>query len=226
MPGSGERGAKIVQILLSINQPWLIVIYWHTIDLVVTFGCANRVTVHDLILMLAYVQALINIALRRSGPEDLPDSTFLLGLTLALYLVAQLPLALIAYGPSDILLRTVAVSLLLLFSGLWILLRLTGYRARYRRTVTAMLGTSALLSILSIPFSVWRQSMLSADSNVAMPSTFLFALMLWSLFIDGHILSRALSRPFGIGLLISIGYFFLHTSLLYELIPDVAGTTQ
>jgi len=170
--------------------------------------------------MLAYVQALINIALRRSGPEDLPDSAFLLGLTLVIYLVTQVPLALIAYGPSDILVRTVIVSLLLLFAGLWVLLRLTGNRARYRRTVTAMLGTSALLSVLSIPFSLWRQSMLSTESGVAMPSTMLFAIMLWSIAIDGHILSRALSRPYGIGLLIAIGYFFLHTSILYELMPE------
>jgi hypothetical protein len=173
--------------------------------------------------MLAYVQALINIALRRSGPEDLPDSAFLLGLTLALYLVAQLPLALIAYGPGDLLVRTLAVSLTLLFVGMWVLLRLTGHHTRYRCTVTAMLGTSALLSVLSVPFSVWRQSMLNTESGVAMPSTFLFAIMLWSIFIDGHILSRALSRPFGIGLLVSIGYFFLHTSLLYELMPVEVG---
>jgi hypothetical protein len=56
-----------------------------------------------------------------------------------------------------------------------------------------------------------------------MPSTMLFAIMLWSIAIDGHILSRALSRPFGIGLLVAIGYFFLHTSILYELMPGGPG---
>ena len=174
--------------------------------------------------MLAYVHALINIALRRSGPEDLPDSTFLLVLTLAIYVVTQVPLALIAYGSSGSLARTVTISLLLLFAGLWILLRLTGYRARYRRTLTALLGTSALLSALSIPFSLWRQSMLGAETGVALPSTFLFAIMLWSIAIDGHILARALSRPYGIGLFIAVGYFFVHTTILFELMP--AGTGQ
>ena len=176
--------------------------------------------------MLAYVQALIKIALRRSGPEDLPDSAFLLGLTLFIYLFIQIPLALIAYGPGDVLLQTLTVSLLLLFGGLWALLRLTGYRTRYRQTLTAMLGTSALVSALSIPFSLWRQALLDTEPGVAMPSTFLFAIMLWSISIDGHILSRALSRPFGIGLLIAIGYFFLQTSILYELMPEVTGAAQ
>ena len=173
--------------------------------------------------MLAYVQALIKIALRRSGPEDLPDSVFLLGLTLAIYFVTQVPLAPIAYGPTDLLVRTVSISLLLLFSGLWILLRLTGHSARYRRTLTAILGTSALLSVVSFPFSLWRQSLLGAEAGVALPSTFLFAIMLWSIAIDGHILARALSRPYGIGLFISIGYFLVHTTILFELMPVGPG---
>ena len=33
--------------------------------------------------------------------------------------------------------------------------------------------------------------------------------------IDGHILSRALSRSFGVGIAIAIAYFFLHTTLLF-----------
>jgi hypothetical protein len=173
--------------------------------------------------MLAYIQVLIKIALRRSGPEDIPDSGFLLGLTLAIYFITQVPLALIAYGLNDLLVRTVSVSLLLLFGGLWILLRLTGNSARYRRTLTAMLGASALLSVLSIPFSLWRQSLLGAETGVALPSTFLFAIMLWSIAIDGHILARALSRPYGIGLFISIGYFLVHTTILFELMPVGPG---
>lgn len=174
--------------------------------------------------MLAYVQAFINIALRRSGPEDLPGSDFMLGLTLVIYLVTQIPVGLILYGPSNTLVGSVAASLLLLFGFLWLLLSVTGHRVRYKRTATAMLGTSALLTVLSVPFSLWRQFMLNVESGVAMPSTIIFAIMLWSIAIDGHIFSRALSRPFGIGLLIAIGYFFLHTTVLFEMMPDGIGS--
>jgi hypothetical protein len=86
-----------------------------------------------------------------------------------------------------------------------------------------MLGTSALLSALSIPFSLWRQALLNTGSVPAMPSTIIFLIMIWSIAIDGHILSRALSRPYGVGLLIAIGYFFLHTTILFELMPDGIG---
>ena len=171
--------------------------------------------------MLVYVRTLVDIALRRLGPEDLPDSGFLLVLTLIAYLVLQLPLALVAYGPNNAIVTAIGVSALLLAVFLWLLLGLAGYRARYRQTLTALLGTSALVSFLSIPFSLWREAALDVQPTAALPSIFIFAIMLWSLAIDGHILSRALSRPFVIGLMVSIAYFFLHTTVLFELLPEI-----
>ena len=170
--------------------------------------------------MLAYVQTLLNVALRKKGPEDLPDSRFLLGFTFAVYLLLQIPLGWIAYGPSDVLVSTIVVSGLLIVSGLWVLLALTGYRSRFRQSLTAMLGTSALLSALSLPFSLWRDITINYEAGVALPSTIIFAIMVWSLVIDGHIISRAISKPFGIGLMIAVAFFFLHTAVLFELMPD------
>lgn len=175
--------------------------------------------------MLVYVRALFGIAIRKLGPEDLPDSGFLLGLTLVAYLVLQVPLALVAYGPSNAIVPSIGASALLLIAFLWVLLALNGYRSRYRQTLTALLGTSALLSLLSIPFSMWRQATHEFQAASALPSIIIFAIMLWSLAIDGHILSRALSRPFVIGLLVSIAYFFLHTSVLFELMPENVPVT-
>jgi len=170
--------------------------------------------------MLAYVQALINIALLRSGPEDLPGSRFLLGVTFAFYLLAQIPLALIAYGPGSTLVKIIAVSVVLLVTGLWVLLALTGFKSRYLQTLVALLGTSALLSVLSFPFSLWRQATMLSELPPAAPIVVIFAIMLWSIAIDGHILARALSKSFFVGLLVALGYFFLHTTLLFELVPQ------
>ncbi|MFW2404660.1 MAG: hypothetical protein ACN4GT_07820 [Gammaproteobacteria bacterium] len=164
--------------------------------------------------------------MRKLGPEDLPDSGFLLGLTLVAYVVLQLPLALAAYGPSSAIVASLFATVLLLMAFLWVLLTLNGYRSRYRQTLTALFGTSALLSLFSIPFSMWRQATSDVQAASALPSLAIFVIMLWSLAVDGHILSRAISRPFVIGLLLSIAYFLLHTTILFELMPDtmrVAG---
>lgn len=164
--------------------------------------------------------------MRRLGPEDIPDSGFLLGLTLVAYIVLQLPLALAAYGPSSAIITSLGATVLLLMTFLWVLLALNGHRSRYRQTLTALLGTSALLSLFSIPFSVWRQATYEVPAASALPSVAIFAIMLWSLAIDGHILSRAMSRPFVIGLLVSIAYFLLHTTVLFELMPDGMPITE
>jgi hypothetical protein len=170
--------------------------------------------------MLVYVRALLSVALRKKGPEDLPDSGFLLGLTFVVYLLLQVPLGWIAYGPSDVLVSTIVVSVILIVLGLWTLLALTGFKSRFRQSLTAVLGTSALLSALSIPFSWWRAITINYESGVALPSTIIFAIMVWSLVIDGHIISRAISKPFGIGLMIAVAFFFLQTAVLFELMPD------
>jgi hypothetical protein len=170
--------------------------------------------------MLAYLQTLLKVALRKNGPEDLPDSRFLLGLTFVVYLLLQVPLGWIAYGPSGVLVSTIVVSVLMVVFSLWLLLVLTGYKSRFGQSLTAMLGTNALLSALSFPFSFWRDIAIDLEAGVALPSTIIFAIMVWSLMIDGHIISRAISRPFGIGLMIAVAFFFLHTTVLFELMPD------
>ena len=169
--------------------------------------------------MIAYVKALLNIILRKLGPEDLPDSAFLLGFSLAVYLSLQVFLALILFGPSTILGKTLALDIALVTFCLWALLRLTGFRTRFRQTLTALLGTSAVLSFISAPFSLWRQYSINAEADAALPSTIIFAIMLWSLVIDGHILSRALSKSYGVGLMVAVAYFILYTTVFRELMP-------
>jgi hypothetical protein len=159
--------------------------------------------------------------MQRLGPEDLPDSRFLLGFSMAVYLLLQVFLAVILFGPSVILVKTLALDIALLVFCLWALLRLSGYQIRFRQTLTALLGTSALLSFLSAPFSLWRQYTINLELDAALPSTIVFGIMLWSLVVDGHILSRALSKPFGVGLIVSVIYFFLHALVLSQLLRPV-----
>jgi len=64
--------------------------------------------------MLAIIQAFLNIALRRLGPEDLPDSNFLLGVTFIIYLLTQLPMAWIVFGSTNDIARILLVDATLL----------------------------------------------------------------------------------------------------------------
>ena len=174
--------------------------------------------------MLTYIKTLINIALKKLGPEDLPDSKFLLAFTFVFYLVIDVPLTAIAFGPSMMLLQVIVLDMGFLIACLWILLRLSGLLSRFRQTLTALLGTSALLNILISPFSFWREVSAGTSSESALPVIGIFAIVLWSLSIDGHILSRAISKSYSIGLGIAVVYFILNTFVLRSLIlADAPG---
>lgn len=172
--------------------------------------------------MLPILAAFVQIALRRRGPEDLPDSQFLLLVAGLAYVITQAALAAPVYGSVPLLIRSLALDLLLLCGFLWGLLRFTGHASRFRQTLTAVLGTGAVLSACMLPFNHWLDTVGEPGKLALAPTIGLLAVVAWSLVVNGHIFSRALSRPFAAGLLISIAYFFLNYLMFAQFGPPPA----
>lgn len=158
--------------------------------------------------MLVIVETFLRIALRRLGPEDLPDSGFLLGLAVLAYLGCNFLAALPVIGAGPVLLRALAADFALLVGCVWLLLRLSGHGGRFRRTLTALLGTGALLQACALPFNWWLGA--AAGQPALAPTVGIIAVLLWSLVVNGHILARALSVPYAVGLSVSIAYFIIN----------------
>lgn len=169
--------------------------------------------------MFSLIETFWNVALRRLGPEDLPDSQLLLGIVLFGYVCVQAPLVWFLYGSSFAVLQVILVELLMVSACMWGMLRLAGYPTRFRQTLVALIGTSALLTVLAVPFVAWQQAVIAAESDLLLPEFAIWLILLWSLVVDGHIISRALSRPFALGLVIAISYFIISSSFLRELVP-------
>jgi len=172
--------------------------------------------------MLRVLDVFLQIALRRRGPEDVPDSRFLLLLTGLVYVVTQGLLALPVYHSSLALVRSLVLDLLLLCGCLWGLMRFTGHALRYRQTLTAMFGTGALLGVCMLPFNYWLDLAADPGKPALGPTIGLLAVVSWSLAVNGHIFSRALSAPFAAGLAISIAYFFLNYLVFAQFGPPPA----
>lgn len=178
---------------------------------------------HGLRMMLPILDAFLQIALRRRGPEDLPDSRFLLLFAGALYVITQALLATPGSASPLALARSVVLDLLLLCGGLWGLLRLTDHKPRFRQTLTAMFGTGALLSVFMLPINYWftLASGLGLAVDPAKPPIVIgigaLAILVWWLVVNGHIFSRALSVSFAIGLAIAAGYYVLSSLVLGQL---------
>ena len=169
--------------------------------------------------MFALVRAFADIALRRKGPQDLPASRFLLAATVLAYLLSQLPAAILLPGSLDRSLLVVLADALLIGLSLAALLWLTGWLTRYLQTATAVFGTSALLSVMTFPFYLWRAGLGDAQLDMALPTAAILMILVWSFIVGGHILAEALSKPFVLGLIIAIAYFFVHMNLLFLIVP-------
>ena len=165
---------------------------------------------HGRRMMLPIFDVFLQIALRRRGPEDLPDSQFLLLVAGLAYLATQSVLALPVYSTLPVIARSLVLDVLLVCGLLWGLLRLAGHASRFRQTLTAIFGTGALLGACMLPFNFWLDLADAPDKAAVGPRIALLAIVSWWVVVNGHLFSRALSAPFAAGLLIAVGYFFLN----------------
>lgn len=162
--------------------------------------------------MLPLIQTLFDIALLRKGPEHIPRSKLLLLLAIFLWLFAVLcQVALIPQiDESDFIYE--------LFS---VLVAITTYSAvvvgfgqgpRLLQTITAMLGCGAILATV---FTVAYIVLQAIDSPLIMLIG-IWAIVLWSISVKGHIIASAISRHWYLGLAIAVFVFVLqHTVHAY-----------
>lgn len=169
--------------------------------------------------MRALLEAFFQIVTRRQGPEDLPDSQFLLSVALGAYLVAQVPVAAILYGWSVSAMMAIAADAALLALCFWVLLTVTRRTGRYRRTLTALLGTGALLALPQAPLVFFSQLATAAGQTPLGSTIGLLALLFWSIVVQAHIASRALSSNFGVGLAVALVYFILSYKVSGQFAP-------
>jgi hypothetical protein len=155
--------------------------------------------------------ALAEVALRRRGPDSVPDSGFLLFLLLAVYiLLALLMTAALVTGFTPRLLAELALNTALFFAFVYAVLSFFRLERRYRQTVSAMLGADIVINLAFLPVGVIGVA--SGFDILEPPFIWIrLAFYLWSVFIAASILARSLSQPLIVGCMLEI--LFVVTSL-------------
>ena len=169
--------------------------------------------------MLPLLRAFLQIIMRHEGPEQLPDSRLLVMITLMAYVLAQVPPAWQVYGSSATAVLAILVDVLMLISAVWAVLRIAGHPNRYRQTLAALLGTTALLTLPLALLNYWLGELTGAGRAPAGPSIAILLLITWTLTVQAHIFARALSRPFVIGLLVAVSYFIANYGVIWQFAP-------
>ena len=185
--------------------------------------------------MWRLTQVFAEIALHRRGPDELPASQFLLGLTLTAYLAAGFVSVRVSEPAERALELTLLGSTLYLgFIGLivletllyllfvWAVLRVYGRSRRFLQTASALLGVETLLSGIGIPILVWMSAARASGGAPTVATLLYLALFLWSVDVAGFILSKALQRAYFVGVLIVIGYVTVSLTLREYLFPTTS----
>jgi hypothetical protein len=157
--------------------------------------------------------AFVDIALHRRGPDELPASWFLLSLLLALYLSVSL-VALWVLGALD----SLSAVLLLLDSAFFLAyvfmaLRLFQRDRRFQQTASALLGTDVVLNLVGLPLALWARGISIPVDPASAPMLLRLLLLLWWIDVASFILSRAIVRPYLVGVLFVILYVVASLSI-------------
>lgn len=151
------------------------------------------------------VKTYIDLCFLKAGPQVLPASGFLVGLTLVAYGLSGLMLIKLDM-PWPTALGQVTLDILILLAFIQVALRYAKKDERFLQTSAAALGTGTILNLIALPLTYW---ILLVDEPTSVPFfswILLMLLMLWSLAILGNILRHALATSQTVGVLTALGY--------------------
>lgn len=164
--------------------------------------------------MLQFLKVYLDIVLWRRGPQDLPASPLLLGLSAAVYvLVSVVQLTLLGESGAAWFVFVV-LDPLLLTGGVWLLLRFFDRRERFLQTATAVLGTGALLGVLLFLPMQGLMSALEVSPGSTLAGFAALSLVVVFSLVTGRILKLATDSNLFTGIALSLTYFLLINLLL------------
>ncbi len=150
-----------------------------------------------------FLKLLLDLCLFQAKPQDLPaDSTLVVATTVAAIFTNILTHR--ADGQIPMVVAMSMAQVVVFGFAIWMVLRWQSKVERFRQTITAIFGTSALLQLVAWPVVGWLQQAKEAP-DASMPMTLLFALSIWVLAIAVYVIKHALELGVGASFLITVG---------------------
>ena len=157
--------------------------------------------------MYAVFRSYLDIILLRKGPEDLPASSVLLALSVALWTVT-FAFAYVAFDWLDGRRHVIAAASATLAIGVYqTLLLISGRASRTLQTQSALIGCGSLISLAYIGLLVIGTRF--GEQTATVFEVLAQLVSLWSVPVKGHIVGRALDIHWYVGIAIAGGVFIL-----------------
>jgi peptidoglycan/LPS O-acetylase OafA/YrhL len=155
--------------------------------------------------LLLLLRTFLDIIALRKGPEHVPDSWLLLALSSAMMIAASFAASVLIdeLAQQDFRLTFATVIFGLMFYGA--VLFVSGHSRRIVRALTCVLGCGAVLTVLFVAEFVLFRPIVGPGAA----GTVAALIALWSIPVEGHIISRAIQQHWFIGVAIAVAAFIL-----------------
>jgi len=166
------------------------------------------------------IKVFWDICAVKAAPQDLPASTFLLGLALLAYLVTGAVVATFQWPLSQAILAAfLDTAFLTVLSRVLLWARMLS--GRFVQTLTALAGSGAVMTVIALPLVIWQSFVGVTDANApTLPSWLLMIWMIWNVVVVGHILRHALSTVLPLGIGLAAVYAYITFQLMRIFLPN------
>ena len=162
--------------------------------------------------MFAIIRLFWQICQFNKGPQDVPASIWMYGVAVSCYMLVSLLISNMAMNWEQAITNSL-LGFMLLLGYVWVVLKWNNKLDRFYPTATALLGTDALITLVSSVVII--AVTLKLQPGVAF--LFFVLLMIWDWAVMANILRLALSSSMAIGLALAT-VFYLGSFELLELI--------
>jgi hypothetical protein len=176
--------------------------------------------------MLAILKILIDIALLRREPSDLPASPRLLASIVVLFLALNVGLSVLFRPQAENLLLQLITSVAFSLLWYWALLRLFQKPERFLQTVTAIVGFGCLVTPVLVPLSGLIAPYAAKPEEAAPFLLVLLPIAIYVVFVTARILRAAIERPMVQAVALVLLHTFIEPVVLLSLFggPPAAGS--
>ncbi len=161
--------------------------------------------------VLALIKTWFDIIRLRKGPDAIPRSPVVFAVSIAMWGVADIAIVVVfkELDAKDLIvgILTSAIGFLCYAA----IVNFFGKASRLLQTLTSLIGCSALLTFAFAAGNFILAPFLGAR----LTGNFLFLILLWSVPVEGHIISRAIDRRF------YLGFIFARTVLFLQLYVEL-----
>ena len=155
------------------------------------------------------------MCLLKKNPQDLPNSAFLLQFLIAGNIAINFVIN-IATTTLPVALALSVLAVALVYSLTSVLLWTLKFSSRSRKTLIAIFGTDLIIAVPAIGLRYWLHWLETQNLQSDLAIILWILVFIWNLVVTAHILRHALDKPFGMGVIASIGYTVIVFNVMYS----------